>query len=232
MASMPGSAADLLPFRARAGETGNTKRLARATIPIKAAPRQGVRSCGRDSRRPAPHRKGERRAGTALCPRAWLFSPPPRPGPRPPSTSADRARSSTWSMLKLAGVWRGGNASNVLRSSPTMAWAVTSGNARSINHRSEDMLPSTSSRSNGSRRADRAADDQARDRRPAPGRRRGRRRQREPTGLRVRGRAPPGLASEEAPPGFPQYGRPGVALNRQVAGVTAAGGPRGVLTAP
>ena len=45
-----------------------------------------------------------------------------------------RAFSSAWSMLKLAGFCRGGNSSNVLRNSPTIACAGTSRNARSAIH--------------------------------------------------------------------------------------------------
>jgi len=64
--------------------------------------------------------------------RSYYFTPPPYAFAI--CCSLARAFSNAWSMLKLAGFWRGGNSWNVLRNSPTIACAGTSRNERSATH--------------------------------------------------------------------------------------------------
>jgi hypothetical protein len=63
----------------------------------------------------------------------WTYFTPP-PTAFDIAASCCRALSSASSMLKLAGFCLGGNSLNVLRNSPTMAWAGTSRNVRSAIH--------------------------------------------------------------------------------------------------
>src|SRR5262249_19007159 len=62
------------------------------------------------------------------------------PGPQAPAPAVaiacacSLALSRAWSMLKLAGFWRGGNSANVFKNSPTIACAGTIVNIRSAIH--------------------------------------------------------------------------------------------------